>query len=292
MIGRILGERLRERAPSNSLEQESLLAELLQSFVLASLSRARFFSEACFHGGTCLRILYGMSRFSEDLDFLTRTPTPGFDWTPYLDRIESDSRDEGLDLEVHTASGARAAVRKAFVKTDPIGGIRGLRLPIPQHASKKIRIKLEVDTNPPMGSVFETRYISFPLTSAITTQTLGSGFATKAHALLCRDFTKGRDWYDFLWYVSKRTIPQYDLLANALQQQGPWAGKRVNVTRDWFLAAMRDRILEIDWETARKDVSRFIAASERESISLWSRDFFLYHLERVAEYAGSGTDVR
>jgi hypothetical protein len=287
MIGRILGDRLREYAPSNALEQENQLAELLQCFILASLSRARFFSEASFHGGTCLRILYGMNRFSEDLDFLARGPNPGFDWAPYLDRIRADCRDEGLDLEVHAASGAKLAVRKAHLKTDPIGGIDGLRLPIPLYAAKKIRIKLEVDTNPPMGSVFETRYLSFPLAAAVTTQTLESGFATKAHALLCRGFTKGRDWYDFLWYVSRRTVPLYNLLANALHQQGPWAGSDLTVTHAWFLAAMRERIGEIDWEAARKDVSRFIVASEQETLSLWSRDFFLYHLERFSEYAGS-----
>ena len=270
MIGRILSDRLQERAPSNALEQENLLAELLQCFVLASLSRARFFSGACFHGGTCLRILYGMNRVSEDLDFLTREPDSGFDWAPYLDRIQNDCRDEGLDLEVGVVSGARTAVRKALLKTDPIRGIHGLRLPIPGHTGKKIRIKLEIDTNPPVGSVFETRYLSFPLAAAVTTQTLKSGFATKAHALLCRGYTKGRDWYDFLWYASKKTVPQYDLLADALHQQGPWAGRHVEVTRAWFLAAMRDRIEEIDC----------------------SEEFFLYHLERLAEYAGDDTDTR
>lgn len=291
MIGRILGDRLHEYAPSNALEQDNLLAELLQCFVLASLSRARFFSDACFHGGTCLRILHGMNRFSEDLDFFTREPDPDFDWGPYLDRIRDDCSDEGLELEIHVASGAQRAVRKAHLKTEPIRGIRGLRLPIPRQATRKIRIKLEVDTNPPMGSVFETRYLTFPLAAAITTQTLESGFATKAHALLCRGYTKGRDWYDFLWYVSKKTVPHYDLLARALEQQGPWAGQDLAVTHAWFLEAMRKRIGDVDWESARRDVERFIVASEQETLSLWSRDFFVHHLERLTEYASDHGDV-
>ena len=291
MIGRILGDRLRAFAPANTLEQDNLLAELLQCYVLASLSRARFFSDVCFHGGTCLKILYGTNRFSEDLDFLTRKPDPGFEWSPYLDRIREDCRNEGLDVEIQSVSGRKQAVRKAQVKTGPIRGILGLRLPFPSHVTKKIHIKLEVDTNPPTGSVFESRYLTFPLAAAITTQTLESGFAMKAHALLCREYTKGRDWYDFLWYVSRRTVPQYDLLARALEQQGPWAGRELTVNQTWFLAAMRERIGEIDWVAARKDVERFVVSSERETLSLWSRDFFLYHLERLAEYTSSTGDA-
>lgn len=216
MIGDILSERIRDYSPADTLEQENVLAELLQQFVLASLSRARFFSRAGFHGGTCLRILYGMNRFSEDLDFLLKEPNPDFKWEPYLERIRSDCRDEGINFEIRDRSSAETAVKKAFLKTDSIGQILTLELPFSRHAARKIRIKLEVDTNPPAGSVFETRYINFPLTAAITTQTLESGFATKSHALLCREYTKGRDWYDFLWYVSRKIVPDLALLGHAL----------------------------------------------------------------------------
>jgi hypothetical protein len=159
-----------------------------------------------------------------------------------------------------------------------------LRLPFSRHPGRKIRIKVEIDTNPPAGSRFESAYITFPRTAAITVQALGSGFSTKSHALLCREYTKGRDWYDFLWYVSRKVAPEYDLLANALHQQGPWKGKKVQVTADWYLGAMRRRIEHIDWELARKDVSRFVAPAEQESVALWSSELFLYQLERMAEY--------
>jgi hypothetical protein len=126
------------------------------------------------------------------------------------------------------------------------------------------------------------------MTTAITTQTLASSFSTKSHALLCREYTKGRDWYDFLWYIEKKVAPELQLLANALDQQGPWAGKKVRVTADWYVEALRRRIEAIHWQEARDDVLRFVTEREQESIALWSRDLFLSQLERLAGYLGAG----
>ncbi len=288
MIESILNERIREYGPSNAIEQENLLQELVQHFVLVSLARSRFFSEAAFHGGTCLRVLYGANRFSEDLDFLLKQSAPEFQWAPHLERVRKDCESEGIQFEVQDKSKADATVRKAFLKTDSIGQILTLDLPYNRHSNKKIRIKLEIDTNPPVGSLFITRYITFPVTAAITTQTVDSSFSTKSHALLCRRYTKGRDWYDFLWYVSKKTTPQLELLSNALNQQGPWAGQKLQVTTDWYVGALRRRIEEIDWEAAKNDVSRFVISREQESIALWSRDLFLYHLDQLAEKLARG----
>lgn len=284
MIGDIIDDRVRDYSPANALEQENILAELLQHYVLASLSRARFFSRAGFHGGTCLRILYRMNRFSEDLDFLLKEPDPNFEWEPYLDRILSDCRDEGINFEIKDRSSVDTAVKKAFLKTDSIGKILTLELPFSRHTTRKVKIKLEIDTNPPAGSIFETRYIDFPLTSALTTQTLPSGFATKAHALLCREYTKGRDWYDFLWYVSRKVAPDLKLLGNALNQQGQWAGQDIQVSRKWFREAMENRIESIDWEKARTDVRRFVVARDQDSLSLWGPGLFLQTLDRFLEY--------
>lgn len=206
---------------------------------------------------------------------------------PFLDKVRKDCEIEGIHFEVQDKSKPERAVRKAFLNTDSIGRIRSLNLPFGRQPSQKIRIKLEVDTNPPAGSLFETHYITFPVTAAITTQTIESGFASKSHALLCREYTKGRDWYDFLWYISKKVIPEFTLLGHALEQQGPWAGKKVRVSSDWYVDALRRRIEEIDWKTAKSDISRFVVSNEQESIALWSRDFFLYHLDRFADQMAS-----
>lgn len=152
---------------------------------MASLSRAGLFTHAIFHGGTCLKILHGTPRFPEALDFLLKRADSGFEWGPYLARVERDCRLESIHFEVVDRSEVRSTVRKAFFKTDSIGKLILLELPIARHAQKKIRIKLEIDTNPPAGSSFETSHITFPTMAAITAQTLESGFATKSHALLC-----------------------------------------------------------------------------------------------------------
>ncbi|HOX06518.1 MAG TPA: nucleotidyl transferase AbiEii/AbiGii toxin family protein [Planctomycetota bacterium] len=292
MIGELLRERIRQYGPANAVEQDNVLQEIMQHFVLAGLSRSGFFSAAAFHGGTCLRILYGTSRFSEDLDFLLREPDPGFAWGQHLDAVRQDCLTQGIRFEAQERSATDSAVRKAFLKTDSIGQILELDLPFSRQRARKVRIKLEVDTNPPAGSAFETHYITFPVTSAISTQTLASSFALKSHALLCREYAKGRDWHDFLWYVARKTRPDLGLLAGALDQQGPWAGRKVQVTPEWYLETMRERIQGLDWATARADVERFLPAREQESLALWEPALFLYHLERLGEYlqaAGRGT---
>lgn len=284
MLSDVLQARIREYNPSNTLEQENVLQEIVQHYILASLSRSGLFSEAMFHGGTCLRILHGMNRFSEDLDFLLKRPDPAFAWKKHLDRVTQDGDLEGLRFEVQDKSQAVGSVRKAFLKTDSIGSILTLELPFERHAARKIRIKLEVDTNPPEGSSFETAYLSFPTTAPVTTQSLGSSFGTKAHALLCRDYIKGRDWYDLLWYVSRKVAPDFTLLGNALFQQGPWKGQRIPVTATWFLAAMKATIEAIDWPAAREDVRRFLPSGEQRGLDSWSTEFFLYQLKRLEEY--------
>jgi hypothetical protein len=142
-----------------------------------------------------------------------------------LDPVGELCAREGITLELQDRSEVDGAVKKAFVKTDSIGKIVLLDLPFNRNARKKIRIKLEIDTNPPAGSSFETAYINFPVLSALTTQTLGSGFGTKSHALLCRDYIKGRDWYDLLWYIERGVVPDLRLLQSAIDQHGPWAGE-------------------------------------------------------------------
>ena len=209
MMESLIEARIRELDPGNAVEQENALQEVMQAHVLASLARAGFFSHAAFQGGTCLRMLYRMNRFSEDLDFLLRKPNPHFRWAPYLNAVKEDCMQQNIHFELQDRSRRGAAVKAAFLKTDSIGKVLLLDLPFSRQESRKVKIKLEIDTRPPAGSASETRYLTFPVVSAVSTQTLESGLATKSHALLCRNYTKGRDWYDFVWYVGKRTGMNY-----------------------------------------------------------------------------------
>ena len=288
MLDSVLSARLRDYAPANPVEQENVLQELMQHYVLSSLSRAGLFTEALFHGGTCLRIVYAMNRFSEDLDFLLKQPNPSFRWQHYLESVRNDCAQEGIPFEVLDKSQAGSAVQKAFLKTDSIGKLLVLNLPFERHRPRKIRIKLEIDINPPPGSTFTTSYITFPVTAAMTTQSLESGFALKLHALLCRPYVKGRDWYDLVWYVTRKTRPDLALLGQALRQQGPWAGQQLEMTPRWVQEHMEAVIRRIDWTAARDDVQRFVPLREQEGLRAWSVDFFLYQFARMNDAA----DVR
>lgn len=285
MLAKVLSARLREYAPVTPVDQENALQELMQHYVLASLSRAGLFTDAMFHGGTCLRIVYAMNRFSEDLDFLLKRADPDFRWQGYLESVRKDCAQEGIAFDVQDKSHAGSAVQKAFLKTDSIGKILVLDLPFERHRPRTIRIKLEIDVNPPPGSTFTTSYITFPLTAPLTTQSLESGFALKLHALLCRPYVKGRDWYDFVWYVARGTRPDVDLLSHAVHQQGPWAGQQVAVTARWVRDRMEATIRSIDWAAARDDVQRFVPLREQEGLRSWSADFFLYWLARMRDDA-------
>ena len=286
MINRVLEEKLKEYSIAGVIDQENVLQELLQQYVLASLSRAGLFSsaQAVFHGGTCLRIVYGMNRFSEDLDFFLKRPDLDFQWGRYLSSILKDASGEGFRFSVQDKSGEAGTVKKAMIRAESIGKIPLLDLPFERDPRKLIKVKLEIDVNPPRGSIYETHYIAFPVTAAMTTQSLESGFAMKMGAMLGRTYTKGRDWYDFIWYVNKRTVPNFELLSHSLAQQGPWAGRKVEVDSDWLETTMRKRIAEIDWEVARRDVERFLPLREQESLNLWGREFFLHYLTLLVRY--------
>lgn len=289
MLDKVLSAKIRDYVPANPVEQENVLQELMQHYVLSSLSRAGMFAEAMFHGGTALRITAGMNRFSEDLDFLLKRPDPDFRWQSYLEAVRKDCAQEGIPFEVQDKSQAGKAVQKAFLKTDSIGKILELDLPFERYKARKLRIKLEIDTNPPAGSTFTTSYLTFPVTAPLTTQSLESGFAMKLHALLCRPYVKGRDWYDFVWYVARKTRPDLDLLHNALRQQGPWAGQQFKMTMRWVQESLTAAIRRIDWTAARNDVQRFLPLREQEGIRAWSADFFLHQLARMIEDAGGQT---
>ena len=283
MLNRILSAKLNEYAPANAVEQENVFQEIVQHYVLASLSRAGLFAAAMFHGGTCLRIVNGMSRFSEDLDFLLKQPDPSFRWGQYLAAVQKDCAQNGIPFELQDKSQAGTAVQKAFLKTDVIGKSLTLELPFERHQNRKTRIKLEIDTNPPAGSTFTTSFITFPVTAPLATQTLESGFALKLHALLCRPYVKGRDWYDFVWYVARNTRPNLALLGCALNQHGPWAGQEIPVDLGWLEKSMETTIRRVDWTSARNDVARFLPLREQEGLRLWGAEFFLYHVSRMID---------
>lgn len=137
--------------------------------------------------------------------------------------------------------------------------------------------------NPPTGSDFEFSYLDFPVDFEVGHQDVSSNFSLKTHALLCRPYLKGRDWYDFNWYIAQGVIPNLELLKNALVQFGPWKGKSLNVNREWLVKALGEKIASIDWKKAALDVERFLKPVEQKSLTLWSEKFYINKLKKLDE---------
>ena len=271
----IVQERLRSYACRSTLEEEQALREITQEIVLAALGRTDFFGRAGFQGGTCLRIFHHLSRFSEDLDFALEAPEPSFQLAPYLSGIAQELTVFGYSVEVEDRSRAGSAVRQAFVKDNSIGKLLRLDYPLRTGTPKKLKIKLEVDTNPPAGAAYEMPVLDFPFPSAVRLFDLPSLFAGKLHALLCRGYPKGRDWYDFIWYTARGVAINHPLLGAALDQQGPWKGMKPETDDGWCIERLAERITGLDWDEMRRDVRRFVKRHELASLDLWSSEFFL-----------------
>ncbi len=277
----IIQDRLDRYGCRSTLEEDQALREITQEIALAALGRTDFFQKAAFQGGTCLRIFHSLDRFSEDLDFALQKPVASFSLKVYLDALARELAAYGYELELDDRSKAGQAVRMAFLKDDSLGRLLRLSYKPASGPARKLRIKLEVDTNPPAGASFETRYLDFPFPSAACVCDLPSLFAGKLHALLCREYLKGRDWYDFIWYTARRTPVNHALLSSALNQLGPWRGQSVQTTRDWCITQLRTKIQATDWKQAREDVHRFLKSHEQPSLALWSRPFFLAQCDQL-----------
>lgn len=268
----LIRQRLASYNATNALEEEQATKEILQEVALYCLWRARFLEIAAFQGGTSLRILHKLPRFSEGLDFILLGRDPAFDWKRYLTPLLKGLEEFGLQSDVLDKSKMDQNIRKAVVKNGSISN--QLNLKFNPRNSATLKIKLEIDVNPPAQSGFAYTYLDFPLDFEVCHQDLPSNFALKIHALLCRPYLKGRDWYDFNWYLRQKVTPNLPHLQAALEQFGPWKAKHVEPGLDWLVTKLNDKIATIDWKDAAHDVERFLSAAERESLSLWSPGFF------------------
>ena len=204
-----------------------------------------------------------------------------FSLQPHIQAVSDELDAYGYGIEIMDRSRADIAVRKVFLKDDSLGKVLQLQYVDKSGPPKKIRIKLEVDANPPSGSGMEIKYVDFPFVSSVVVQDKPSLFAGKIHALLCREYVKGRDWYDFLWYTSQDIGINYEFLSSALRQQGPWQDEDIHVDLKWCLEHLEEKISSIDWAEAREDVRRFIKVSEQPSLELWSKELFLSQLRKI-----------
>jgi predicted nucleotidyltransferase component of viral defense system len=277
----IINDRLNSYAIETKQSELNAIKEITQEVALAGLARAGFFKSAMFQGGTCLRIIHGLQRFSEDLDFILNEPNEAFKWEPYLAAIKTEFEAFGLSLSVIDRAKASDTVKKAFLKEGSFGKVLNLHYERTRADTQTITIKLEIDTNPPTGSAPETYVLDYPYPLPIITQDLPSLFAGKCHALLCRNYIKGRDWFDFIWYIQKNTQPNYTLLTNALEQCGPYQGQAINASNEWLTNELAKKIESLNWQTVTNDVKRFLPNNFSHTVSAWNKDLFLALLRKL-----------
>ncbi|NHQ60111.1 nucleotidyl transferase AbiEii/AbiGii toxin family protein [Chlorobium sp. BLA1] len=278
----LLRRRLQQYSITNAVQEEQAIKEILQEVALYALWRAGFFEKAAFQGGTSLRILHGLPRFSEDLDFILLAPDPAFQWSYYFDSLTRTMEEFGVHCELSDRSNMNRVVRQAMIKDDSIGRQLDLSF-FDSDKQSKLRVKLEIDTCPPAGTGTSWHYLDFPLDFEICAQDLPSNYALKIHALLCRPYLKGRDWFDFTWYCKQKTAPNLPHLASALQQFGPWAGESLALDASWLANALTEKIKRIDWSQAAQDVAPFLSAVEQASLSLWSERFFADKISKLVQ---------
>lgn len=175
----------------------------------------------------------------------------------------------GLDMQIKKSKD-NTFVKKRELKKDS----EKWQLSFPSLA--KVIIKLEIDANPPKGAIYTDKILDFPMLHKISVGTIETLFAGKIHALLCRGFVKGRDWYDFLWYVKNTYAINYDLLQNALLQMGSHKDQDIqNFDKEFVKTELSKKIKTIDWGKAKSDVERFVKPDEVKSLDFWSADLFL-----------------
>ena len=278
----LIQKRLAQYKAVGPIEEENALKEIIQEIMLFSLWQAGFFEVAAFQGGTSLRILHGLPRFSEDMDFILLEPDGDFSWQPYLEDLTETCKQFGIEPEALDKARMDQRVKKAVIKDTSIANQLDLSF-MDELNGRKLKIKLEIDCNPPAGSGFDYTYLDFPVDFEVCHQDLSSNFSLKAHALLCRSYIKGRDWYDFGWYLAQGVAPNLLLLQNALIQYGPWEGQDLEVDREWLLKALGEKISSINWQDAAADVERFMKPVEQRSLKLWSEKFYMSKLKKLDE---------
>lgn len=262
------------------------LREILQEVALLGLWRGKFFEKSAFYGGTALRILHGSDRFSEDLDFSLLAPAVDFDLGRYVDFAKRETEAFGFDMRVELAARtAGTPIQSALLKANArnqllaIGAEEGLIQTA--HREQIIKIKLEVDTDPPSGFSTQTQYLLQPISFALRAFSLPDLFAGKMHAILCRNWqnrAKGRDWYDLVWYVANHPELHLHHLEKRMRQTGHWK-ENAPLSSEAFRERLGEAILGLDVSQARREVEPFL--KEPESLSVWSQDFFLEISSRI-----------
>lgn len=260
----------------NTMEDyEYALHEIIQEVALLGLWRGKFFEHCAFYGGTALRILHGLDRFSEDMDFTLLKTNMEFSLKSFFSHIKMELTSYGFSVSIESkVKKTDSQIDSAFIKANTLSHLMHVGYSGSTQKSRNFKIKIEVDRDPPQQFKIEAKTVLQPIPFSVRTLTLEDLFAGKMHALLYRQWKqriKGRDWYDFVWYVS-RDIPVH--LAHLVER----TRQSQNKDKDWHFSEekVRDilnkKIADLDIELAKRDVRPFL--NDLGCIEIWSQDFF------------------
>lgn len=285
-----IGKMLEKYDLSTADKTYESLREILQEIVLLGLYRAGFFDHAVFYGGTALRILYGLDRFSEDLDFSLLSADEAFDLGVYEKSIVETLQSFGFEVNIQPKN-QEGAIKSAFLKGNTAQHLLNIKAPddvIEKYGQGRlVKIKFEVDTKPPLDFQSEKKTQLLPAPFVIHSMTTSSLFAGKIHAILCRNWSsrpKGRDWYDLVWYIANGYAVDLTHLSARLKQSCDWQEKQrveieEEVTEAFVLELLKKRIEGLDINSVKRDIEPFI--SDRQVLDIWSREFFLGVVEML-----------
>lgn len=272
--------------PQNNKERENAIKEIIQEIALAGLSRGGFFEKAAFYGGTCLRVFYGLDRFSEDLDFALLKQDPSFKLDDYFPALEKEFKSYGIDINIESKiKGEKTDIQSAFIKGNTLVLMMSF-FPKDEDVRKivsnqKIKIKFEIDIDNPEGGKTEYKYRMLPSPYEVQVFDEATLFAGKIHAILCRDYKeniKGRDYYDYLFYLAKGAKFNLKYLENKLKNTGKML-ETESLTLEKTKQLLREKFESANYELAKEDVSNFI--SNKDKISIWKKELFLSTIDSL-----------
>ncbi|MCD4676655.1 MAG: nucleotidyl transferase AbiEii/AbiGii toxin family protein [Desulfobacula sp.] len=259
-------------------DHENALKEIIQVIVLLGLWRSKFYEKAVFYGGSALRILHKLDRFSEDLDFSLIQPEKTFNIKKYIGAVKSELELWGFEVSAEEKNNKnKSTIDSAFIKANTLVHLLKIDSNLKTHKNAVMKIKLEIDQDPAIGFVSDLKYHLHPIPFSIKTMTLSSLFAGKMHALLCRTTRtniKGRDWYDLIWFVKNNIPCDLHYLKNKMLQTGHIDFSEA-LTKEKLVELISEKSKEIDFSLAKKDVEPFLKNSgQKDELILWSDAFF------------------
>ncbi len=272
-MSEIIKQRVRQANAKSSEQETMVLREIVQEIALLGLWRSKFFEHAAFYGGTALRILYGLDRFSEDLDFTLLKKDTKFEITRYAGAIQQELESYDIEASVERkAKSIRTPIESAFVKANSqICFLVAASKFKPQKGSL-IKVKIEIDTDAVPGFQTEAKQFFWPQPFSVLTCDLTSLFSGKIHATFCRGLrnnVKGRDWYDVLWYIGQKVKPNWLYLEKKVRDSGHWEGE---FSPELFRIWAKCQVEQLDIGAAKRDIERFIIDPRR--LDAWSKELF------------------